>query len=237
MKIRIVHLYPDLMNIYGDIGNIIALKKRSEWRSIEVEIKNISTNDKLEFKKGDILFMGGGQDRGQLLVASDLNKKSQIIKKAIISGLPALVICGAYQLFGKYFLTDKKVKIPGINIFDFTTVASNQRMIGNIVVDSQKFGRLIGFENHSGQTVLANNSQALGKVIKGFGNNNKDKFEGMILNNVIGTYMHGSFLPKNPKVTDFLIAKAAKKIDPNFKLKKLDDSLENQANQFAASRP
>lgn len=233
MNIRILHLYPNQMNIYGDMGNIIALRQRMLWRGIEFEVINVDIGGKLDIKAGDILFLGGGQDKGQALVADDLVKKSKKIKSAIDDGLPVLTICGGYQLFGKYFLTEENQTIQGIGVFDMFTKASQKRMIGNVVLKSEEFGDLVGFENHSGQTFLQDKNSCLGKVIKGSGNNGEDNTEGILRHNAIGTYMHGSFLPKNPLVADFLIKKANQNINKNFVLKKLDDSLENKTNLFA----
>ena len=228
--IKILHLYPDRMNIYGDFGNIITLQKRMEWRGIKSTYHPVSIGDDL---KGDydIIFMGGGQDRGQQLVAKDLLLKSDIIHDHARRGTPILAICGAYQLFGKYFVTSEGERLPGIGLFDLVTRASDQRMIGNLVVQNDVFGEMVGFENHSGETELLDGSLALGKVLKGFGNTSQSIGEGIIQGNSIGTYMHGSFLPKNPKVADFLIEKAVHKIEPNFVLKNLDDSLENKTLQ------
>ncbi len=225
MKLVIGYLYPDLMNIYGDTGNIIALQKRAQWRGIEVQVKNISIGDKLKKGECDIFFFGGGQDQQQELVAKDLIKKAHILKQEIERGVPLLAICGGYQLLGDFYKPHKGPRLPGIGLFPAYTVASYDRMIGNIVIDSQ-FGKLVGFENHSGKTYLKPGNQPLGQVIKGFGNNGEDKTEGCVYKNAIGCYMHGSLLPKNPHLADWLLEKALK-----IKLEPLDDSLELQAHQ------
>lgn len=236
MKLVIGYLYQDLMNIYGDTGNIIALKKRAEWRGIDVEVKNISVGDKLEKGECDIFFFGGGQDQQQELVARDLQKKAKILKSEIERGVPLLSICGGYQLLGEYYRPHKGSKLPGISLFPTYTVAGNKRMIGNIVIESM-FGKLVGFENHSGKTYLKRGSTPLGMVVKGFGDNGEDKSEGCIYKNAIGCYMHGSLLPKNPKLTDWLIKKALEvKYQKEIDLEPLDDSLESQAHQKAISR-
>lgn len=235
MKLRLVHLYPDLMNIYGDMGNVICLSQRAKWRGIELEVKNVSIGDKLpaEF---DLLFMGGGQDTGQSLVADDIARRAEQLKKAIDDGLPTLVICGGYQLFGHYFLTAEQEKILGIGVFDVITKASAVRMIGNLVIKSDHFGTLVGFENHSGQTTYLSTQQPLGKVSKGYGNNNRDKLEGVIYKNAIGTYMHGSFLPKNPAVADWLLLQALRRYDKATVLEPLDDRLAVMAKKIALQR-
>mgnify|MGYP001575014300 CR=1 FL=1 len=227
MKLIIGYLYGDLMNIYGDMGNIIALTKRAQWRGIKVEVKNISIGDQLKRGECDIFFFGGGQDQAQELVAGDLIKKGSIIKQEVERGVPLLSICGGYQLLGDYYKPHKGPKLQGVGLFPAYTIAGNTRMIGNIVIESQ-FGKLVGFENHSGKTYLKSGAKPLGKVIKGFGNNDSDKTEGCIYKNAIGCYMHGSLLPKNPALADWLLEKALKT-----KLKPLDDTLELEAHEEA----
>lgn len=230
------------MNIYGDIGNIIALKKRAEWRRIKVKVINISTSSKLHPRggntKADLYFFGGGQDLQQELVAKDLLKsgKGKIIKSEIERGVPLLSICGGYQLLGEYYKPHKGPKLPGVGLFPAFTVASQDRMIGNIVIESM-FGKLVGFENHSGKTCLKKEATPLGVVVKGFGNNGKDKSEGCLYKHAIGCYMHGSLLPKNPKLTDWLIKKALEvKYGKEINLEPLDDLLESQAQQKAIQK-
>lgn len=235
-KIVIAHLYPEEMNIYGDRGNVIALVKRLMWRGIDVEVKRVGIGVKFDFNKADIVFGGGGQDRGQSVIAQDLQTKSVSLKRAANNGVAMLLICGMYQLFGRHFITDDEQKIPGIGIFDAETKASNVRMIGNIVVSSP-FGVLVGFENHSGQTTLGNAQRPLGSVIDGSGNNSRDKYEGAVYKNTFGSYLHGPLLPKNPKFADELIKRALKrKYGHSKKLKKLDDSLELTSAAVARKR-
>ncbi|MBI2020717.1 glutamine amidotransferase [Candidatus Daviesbacteria bacterium] len=242
MKLVIGYLYGDLMNIYGDTGNIIALKKRAQWRGIEVVVKNISLGDKLYTSdvssKPDIYFFGGGQDQQQELVSRDLvlSIKGKVIKQEVEKGVPLLSVCGGYQLLGEYYKPHKGPKLPGIGLFPTYTVASFDRMIGNIVIESQ-FGKLVGFENHSGKTHLKKGALPFGMVLKGFGNNGADKTEGCMYKNAIGCYMHGSLLPKNPKLADWLLRKALEtKYGKEIELESLDDSLELQAHQKALAR-
>lgn len=252
-QLTIGYLYGDLMNIYGDTGNIIALKKRCEWRGIDVKVKQISVGDKLKKGEADIFFFGGGQDQQQELVARDLQKKAKILKSEIEKGVPLLSICGGYQLLGEYYLPHKGPKLPGIGLFPAYTVASYDRMIGNIVISSELVvgsedknstnyelrtqNLLVGFENHSGQTFLKKGASPFGVVIKGFGNNGADKTEGCIYKNAIGCYMHGSLLPKNPKLADWLIKKALEvKYGKEIELEPLDDSLESQAHNSAIKK-
>lgn len=241
MKLTIGYLYGDLMNIYGDIGNIIALQKRAQWRGIEVEVRNISLADRISTSdvssKPDLYFFGGGQDQQQEKVALDLQKgKGKIIKEEVERGVPLLSICGGYQLLCEFYRPHKGPKLPGVGLFPAYTEASFDRMIGNIVIDSI-FGSLVGFENHSGKTSLKKDALPLGRVIKGFGNNGEDQLEGCIYKNAVGCYMHGSLLPKNPKLADWLLKKALEiKYGKDIKLKPLDDTLENQAHTFAVKR-
>lgn len=265
MKLVIGYLYPDLMNIYGDTGNIITLKKRCEWRGIDVEIKEISVGNKLKKGEVDIFFFGGGQDQQQNLVAADLVKsdKGKVIKQEVERGVPLLSICGGYQLLGEYYQPFDGPKLIGTDLFPVYTKASNDRMIGNIVIrmqsaelrvktlasqglanlDEQVLKNsklntldsellLVGFENHSGKTYLKEGGQPLGKVVKGFGNNGEDQTEGCIYRNAIGCYMHGSLLPKNPTLADWLIEKALEaKEGKDIYLEPIDDTLEELAHK------
>ncbi len=162
MKIRIVHLYPAEMNIYGDRGNIIVLTKRLQWRGYEVELDSIEPGKQYDLRKADIIFGGGGQDRGQAVIADDLAKRAEDLRQAVEDGAALLAICGTYQLLGHGFRT-AELTIPGISLFNATTVASDHRMIGNVVIDSP-YGELVGFENHSGQTELEEGQDSLGRV-------------------------------------------------------------------------
>lgn len=236
MKLKLAHLYPDLMNIYGDYGNVLCLLQRAKWRELELEVIAVGVDDRLP-KQFDMLFIGGGQDRGQDLVAPDLASKGEAIKQAIEAGLPALSICGGYQLFGHYFQLATGERLTGIGVFDVSTQASTQRLIGNIVVESQQFGTLVGFENHSGQTSLGPTAQPLGRVLKGFGNDAQSQTEGVLYKNAIGTYLHGSFLPKNPAVADFLLVSALRNHGIDQPLSPLDDNIENMAHDSSKNRP
>ncbi|MBI2022612.1 glutamine amidotransferase [Candidatus Daviesbacteria bacterium] len=235
MKIHIGYLYGDLMNIYGDTGNIIALQKRCQWRGIDCSVNNISTGDVLKSGQYDIYFFGGGQDQSQTIVSKDLSKKESVLKKDVEKGVPLLSVCGGYQLLGQYYRPQNGPKLPGIGLFPAYTHASDIRMIRNLVIESN-FGKLIGFENHSGKTFLEKGASPLGKVIKGFGNNGEDKTEGCIYKNAIGCYMHGSLLPKNPVLADWLIKKALEvKYGKEIKLEEIDNALENKAHDKAVS--
>lgn len=245
MELKICHLYPELMNIYGDRGNVIALSYRAKLHGIKVDIKNISLGEKINPKEFDFIFIGGGEDKQQQLVASDFQKiKGSALKEAADSGKVILGICGGYQLFGKYYKPAKGPELPGINLMDIYTVAGEKRMIGNVVIKSiiesdLNLPEIIGFENHSGKTYLGNNIKPLGKVEIGFGNNGEDKTEGAIWKNVFGTYLHGSLLPKNPHLTDFLLQQAIKNKYKDFQLKELptkENELEILAHKRAIER-
>lgn len=238
-------LYPDLMNTYGDRGNIIVLKKRAEWRNIEINISQISVDtDESELNKLDLFFMGGAQDTQQEIVNRDLLKhKGKIIIKKIENGTPGLFICGAYQFLGKYYVTADNITLSGLGLFDmFTDNSKNseKRLIGNALIKPVIAGltqTLVGFENHGGKTYLSRKSQRLGDVIAGFGNNGKDGSEGVVYKNAFGTYLHGPILPKNPELADLLLTLALEqKYGQKFHLEPLDDSLEQNARQHIISR-
>lgn len=256
MKLVIGWIYPKLMNVYGDRGNIIALTKRCEWRGIDVEIKYLdSPLSERELEECDLLMMGGAQDVQQKIVSQDLKKKKEYLAEKIEDGTPGIYVCGAYQFLGNYYKEADGTIIDGLGIFDLYTInPGKERLIGNIIADvnyvptlnyvptfhvgsSGQIAKLIGFENHGGRTYLGKNIKPLAKVIKGFGNNGEDGTEGAIYKNSIGTYMHGPMLPKNPKLADWLIQQALnKKYKTNVQLKALDDDLENKARAMIAKR-
>lgn len=237
--IRISYLYPEAMNIYGDTGNVLILKKRLEWRGYNVEIDYVRSGEQknYDFRKSDLLFAGGGQDRGQLLVADDLRTRAKILKDALSDNLPMLLICGSYQLFGEYFKTKEGTIIEGTGLLPMYTVATEKRMIGNVVLNTS-YGEIIGFENHSGSTYLRNPELALGVVSKGYGNNGEDKLEGCILKNCIGTYLHGPLLSKNPQLADDILSRALKRKlgSDRIELKQLDDKLAVRARSQVLKR-
>lgn len=236
-------LYPELMNTYGDRGNVIAIKKRCEWRGIHTVIKNIDNESTIkDLISCDLLIMGGAQDTQQEAVAKDLSKKSKTLKSLIEKGIPGLYICGGFQYLGKYYLTADGIKLKQLGILDiYTENPGTRRLIGNIAIEvSLKEGTketVVGFENHGGRTILESGIKPLGKVIKGFGSNDKMQLEGAIYKNSIGTYLHGPILPKNPFIADFLIKKALEiKYNKKIILQKLDDSVEENARLEVAKR-
>jgi CobQ-like glutamine amidotransferase family enzyme len=235
-KLIILHLYPRDMNIYGDHGNLLVLKKRAEWHGYETEVIEYNPGD--EFPDNvDIVLGGGGQDSGQDKIQADLLKIGSHLRDMAKSGTPMLVICGLYQLFGKFFKTQDGHVIDGIGLFDVETTAGPERLIGNIVTRSEQFGDIIGYENHSGQTVLGTDTEPLGRVIHGAGNNGQDDTEGARYKNIIGSYMHGSLLPKNPDIADWLIEQSAIKKFGKFEPTVVDDRFAIQARKHAVKRP
>lgn len=233
--IHLVHLYPKEMNIYGDTGNRLVLQKRLEWRGIEVKTSFVGIGQDIP-KDADIILGGGGQDAGQLAIETDLQAKAQDLRDLADKGVVMLMVCGMYQMFCRRFVTHEAQDIKGIGIFAAETIASPERMIGNFNIKSQ-WGMLVGYENHSGKTYLDDKNQTLGKVLKGGGNNGRDKSEGAVYKNVFGTYMHGPILSKNPNFADELLTRALKFKELNSDLKTLDDQLEVRARKIAKLRP
>ena len=213
MELRVAHLYPDGMNIYGDRGNVTALRYRCEARGIGFVLTEVNIGDPLNPAEVDLILIGGGQDREQRRIADDLVSRGAGIRKAVDEGLPALAVCGGFQLFGHRYVDHEGGVIPGISVFDLETRHPGpvaDRCIGNVVLETSQ-GEVVGFENHGGRTYLAPGQAPFGKVRHGAGNNHEDGTEGARRNNAIGTYLHGSLLPKNPKLADELIHAALRR--------------------------
>jgi CobQ-like glutamine amidotransferase family enzyme len=207
-RLRLAHLYPDQMNLYGDRGNVLALIRRAEWRGIAVTVEGIQPGEQWEPWAYDLLFMGGGEDSHQVRVAPDFLRMGEALARALAQGVPMLAICGAYQLLGRYYETADHRRLSGIGWLDAWTEAGGQRAIGDAVVESLldiEPKTLVGFENHGGRTFLGGGLKPLGRVRLGKGNNGRDGFEGAVREHTIGTYLHGSLLPKNPHLTDLLL--------------------------------
>ena len=209
-ELVIVSLYPRDMNIYGDRGNVLSLTRRARAHGFAPRVVDINPGDRLP-AHSDIVIGGGGQDSGQGRVAADLLDRADEIRALASEGTPMLMICGLYQLFGHRFVTHDGSELTGIGVLDVETRGGSERMIGNIVLDAPGFGEIIGYENHSGNTTLGPGSTPLGRVLQGAGNNPDDGVEGARTGNVIGSYLHGSLLPKNPAISDFLIGQAAER--------------------------
>jgi len=236
--LRLAHLYPDVMNIYGDRGNVIALRYRCEARGIGLEVAEINVGDAFDPAEYDLVLMGGGQDREQRRIADDLVAKGEALREAIEEGMPALAVCGGFQLFGQRYVDHEGGIIPGIGVFDVETRHPGpraDRCIGDVVLATE-VGEVVGFENHGGRTYLGPGQAPFGKVKRGFGNNAEDGTEGARTKNAIGTYLHGSLLPKNPALADELILVALRRrYGADVTLPAMDDSVERSAHEVAAS--
>lgn len=235
-SLHIAWLYPDLMSTYGDRGNVIVLQKRCLWRGIDATIIPITLETRISLlERCDIIFMGGAQDRQQKIAGVDfLLRKGPQVQKMVEDNTPALFVCAAYQFVGHYYQPYQGERIPCAGIFDLYTVHpgdQSKRLIGNVIAKMIDSGTTIaGFENHGGRTYLGEKMKPLAKVIKGFGNNGEDEFEGAIYKNSIGSYFHGPLLSKNPEIADWIIRKALeKKYKKDIALSPLDDMLAHQA--------
>lgn len=235
MKIKIGHLYPDLLNLYGDRGNIQCMKKRCEWRGIEAEVQAFHIADEIDFSDLDIVLLGGGSDREQMLVCEKLKTIQANMKAYVEDGGSVLAVCGGYQLLGHYYDTEEG-RIEGLSLVDLYTEHGDPRLISNIVLKNEMFAHpIVGFENHGGRTYIGNN-KPFGKVLFGYGNNDRDGAEGVLYKNVVGTYLHGPLLPKNPHVCDYLIGNAMERRYGVKELTALDDSQELEANKYIVER-
>ena len=234
--LHILQLYPRDMNIYGDWGNTLTLQRRAEWHGYQVVLHSYNPGDEWP-SEVDLIVGGGGQDSGQSIIQDDLLAIGDRLQQLADDDVPMLMICGLYQLFGKFFRTKDGATIRGIGLLDIETHAGPERLIGNITTSSPDFGQIVGYENHSGLTYLGSDVQPLGTVTRGAGNNGQDGIEGARYRNVIGTYLHGSLLPKNPAIADWLIEQAATRRYGNFEPTVIDDRFALQARTIALKRP
>jgi CobQ-like glutamine amidotransferase family enzyme len=240
VKFNVGWLYPDLMNIYGDRGNILTLLKRAEWHGLEPKLVEIGRGPASEMQEVDVFFFGGGQDREQALIYDDLREHKQDgLQRAVEGGAQILAVCGGYQLLGHYYQTADGERFDGIGMLDVRTDAGKKRYIGDVVVQTSikdlAPDTLVGFENHSGRTFLGPAAKPLGRVLMGKGNNGSDKTEGAVQGSIIGTYLHGSLLPKNPHLADYVIGKALTRRGGGA-LSPLDDSEELSAHGLILQR-
>ncbi len=238
LKLKLVHLYPLFLNIYGDVGNVKVLKNRCEWRGIDLEIEQVNIDDKLE-SGTDIYFIGGGQDRQQVEVSLEMQKNKSFFVDEYNNDSVFLGICGGYQLMGQYYQPHDAKRLDGIGILDAYTVAGSTRFIGNVSakMDYLTPNTLVGFENHSGLTYLNGETKPIAEVVVGNGNNGQDRTEGARSRNAFGTYLHGSFLPKNPHFADYLIKLALKKrYNDDIELEPLDDTIELKAHESVLNK-
>lgn len=230
MKLTIGHLYPELLNLYGDRGNIQCMMKRSLWRGIEAETIAFGLEDSIDFSKLDIVLLGGGSDREQRIVCSRLRDIRENFHHYVEDGGSVLAVCGGYQLLGHYYKTEEDT-LEGLSLVDLYTEQGSPRLIDNIVLENPDFTLpIVGFENHGGRTYIGDN-KPFGKVVYGHGNNGEDGQEGVLYKNVVGTYLHGPLLPKNPHICDYLLSNALERKYGKGALEPLDDTQEIQANQ------
>jgi CobQ-like glutamine amidotransferase family enzyme len=241
MKIVLGHLYPDYLNIYADRGNMAVLERRAAWRGIELDYRPISVSDRVSPKEYDLLYIGGGQDREQALIAPDLGEKGTEIAAAVEDGAALLAVCGGYQLLGRFYKDRSGAELPGIGLFPLHTIAGEKRMIGDVLLECRLepglSQTLAGFENHAGRTFLDDGAEPLGRVVAGFGNNGEDGFEGCRLDRAVGTYLHGPLLPRNSWLADWLLAQAlAHRVGEPPPLEPLPDDFEVDAHEVASRR-
>ncbi|GAC1514193.1 MAG: glutamine amidotransferase [Chloroflexota bacterium] len=235
-RLTLIHLYPTLLNLYGDRGNILTLQRRCSWRGIELRVVDVGLNERFPQVEPDMLFMGGDQDREQGVVVEDLRRNHRDpLQKCIDNGVPFLAVCGSYQLLQNYYRPAEGPELKGLEVFDAHTVHPGHdvaRCVGNVVVEWGD-GTIVGFENHGGRTYLGEGVTPLGRVVRGFGNNGEDGWEGARMANAFGTYVHGSLLPKNPRFADYLLTLALQRQGIDEPLPPIDDTLEQRAHDAA----
>lgn len=239
MELKICHLYPDVLNLYGDGGNVICMRQRLQWRGIDAVVDRCCIGDSLRAADYDIFFIGGGQDFEQEVLLQDLGGgKAEEIKAAVRDGKTFLAICGGYQMLGNYYRTWDGVQCDFIGAIDVETIGQKERMIGNYVFTCDELDgqTVVGFENHSGRTYLGSGVRPIGRVLAGNGNNGEDHMEGARVNNLFATYSHGCLLPKNPALADYILKTALEAKFGTVSLAPLDDSLENSAHDYMVKR-
>jgi CobQ-like glutamine amidotransferase family enzyme len=239
--LRVAHLYPEYLNIYADRGNIAVLANRAEWRGIELVVEPVSVGEALRPGEHDLIYVGGGQDREQALIAPDLAAKGVAIREAVDGGAAVLAVCGGYQLLGRFYRDRAGAELPGAGLFPLHTVAGERRLIGDCLLECEfepgEKRTVAGFENHAGLTRLEEGAEPLGRVIAGFGNDGSSGFEGCRVGTAIGTYLHGPLLPRNPWLADWLLARAlTHRLGEAPELEPLPDGLEQEAHLVSASR-
>jgi len=240
--IRVGHLYPDYLNIYADRGNIAVLSRRAAWRGHELEVTGLGLDDEIVPGAHDLYYVGGGQDREQLLVAENLAGKAEQLREAVAGGSALLAVCGGYQLLGRGYKGFHGEEMPGVGLLPLETLAGDRRMIGDVLLECELEPgvrrTLAGFENHAGRTKLDPGAEPLGRVLAGFGNDGESGFEGCRSGRVVGTYLHGPLLPRNPWLADWLLAQALAHRSGGEppELEPLEDGLEAQAHEVAAGR-
>lgn len=240
MELNICHLYPDVLNLYGDRGNVMCMKKRLEWRGIDAKITRLGLGSPVSLAPYDMVFIGGGQDFEQQVLLDDLHRgRDREIKAAIDDGVAFLTVCGGYQMLGSYYETYDGKRCDFIGALDLYTLGAKKRMIGNYkfkLGESSGGSVVVGFENHSGRTFLGSGLEPLGRVLAGYGNNGEDGTEGARYKNVFGTYSHGPVLPKNPELCDHILLCALKRKYGTAELAPLDDGAEHAAHEEISAR-
>jgi lipid II isoglutaminyl synthase (glutamine-hydrolysing) len=240
VKITVGHLYPDHLNIYADRGNIAVLARRAAWRGFDLDVRAIGVGQRIRPGEDDLLYIGGGQDREQALIAPDLAARGPELEAAVEEGCAVLAVCGGYQLFGRFYRLLDGGELPGAGVFDLHTVADERRMIGDVLLECDFGGdgrTLAGFENHAGRTILGPNAEPLGRVVAGFGNDGESGVEGCRRGRAVGTYLHGPLLPRNPWFADWVLTQAlAHRLGEAPELEPLADELEGRAHEVAAGR-
>ena len=241
MKVVIGHLYPDYLNIYADRGNIAVFERRAAWRGIELEVEEVGPGDEVRPGAHDLLYIGGGQDREQALIAPDLAAKGESVKAVVEKGAALLAVCGGYQLLGRFYRDRSGAELPGVGLFPLHTVAGERRMIGDVLLECElepgARRTLAGFENHAGRTHLDQGAEPLGRVVAGFGNDGESGFEGCRVGRALGTYLHGPLLPRNPWLADWLLTQAlAHRLGEAPAFEDLSDGLEAEAHAVSSAR-
>jgi CobQ-like glutamine amidotransferase family enzyme len=242
VRIVVGHLYPDYLNIYADRGNIAVLRRRAEWRGLELDVRAIGPGEPTRAGEVDLYYVGGGQDREQALIAPDLAARGEELQDAVAAGTAMLAVCGGYQLLGRFYRDRLGSELPGAGVLPLHTVAGERRMIGDVLLDCELEPglrrTLTGFENHAGRTILDAGAEPLGRVVAGFGNDGESGFEGCRVGRALGTYLHGPLLPRNPWLADWLLAQAVAHATGGEApaLEPLGDELEREAHAVAAAR-
>src|SRR5690242_9746592 len=241
MTIVVGHLYPDYLNIYADRGNIAVLARRAAWRGHDLDVRAVSVGHPVEPGEHDLLYVGGGQDREQALVAEDLAAKAEGVRAAVDGGAAVLAVCGGYQLLGRSYRAFHGADLPGIGLFPLETLAGERRMIGDVLLECELepgiVRTLAGFENHAGRTHLDAGASPLGRVVAGFGNDGESGFEGCRVGRAVGTYLHGPLLPRNPWFADWVLTQAlARQLGEAPRFDPLPDDLEQEAHAVSAER-
>jgi lipid II isoglutaminyl synthase (glutamine-hydrolysing) len=241
MRVVVGHLYPDYLNIYADRGNMAVLARRASWRGIELDYRTVGVGEQLRPGEHDLIYVGGGQDREQALIAPDLAARGDELEAAVAEGAAVLAVCGGYQLLGRFYRDRSGAELPGAGVFDLHTVAGERRMIGDVLLECElepgEPRTLAGFENHAGRTILGPGAEPLGRVVAGFGNDGESGHEGCRRGRALGTYLHGPLLPRNPWLADWLLAQAvAHRTGDLPELEPLADEAEADAHRVAARR-